>query len=202
MGGTGANWGETGGTGGSRGGGAGGVWGGAPGGSRAPMGAVALPQLFLDDAKVKNFITCFKDQRFLTFFFERLRPNRSGRYEAAFPYLSPCGRERNYVRCEDRTTTTGTTGSTAAPQLLSYCGGGERLAVPFEPRRLAFLPENGRLYHPAPARAGGVGLVSSALADEWSPAFEYKGGAGRPPTHFTWRGVRYELDHELVPLGA
>uniref|UniRef100_A0A8B9VA80 Chromosome 8 open reading frame 82 n=1 Tax=Anas zonorhyncha TaxID=75864 RepID=A0A8B9VA80_9AVES len=89
-------------------------------------------QLFLDDAKVKNFITCFKDQRFLTFFFERLRPNRSGRYEAAFPYLSPCGRERNYVRCEDRTTTTG---STAAPQLLSYCGGGERLAVPFEPRR-------------------------------------------------------------------
>ncbi|XP_068528916.1 UPF0598 protein C8orf82-like [Anas acuta] len=176
-------------------------------------------QLFLDDAKVKNFITCFKDQRFLAFFFERLRPNRSGRYEAAFPYLSPCGRERNYVRCEDRpvvftrllspsttsttsTPSTTTTGSTAAPQLLSYCGGGERLAVPFEPRRLAFLPENGRLYHPAPARAGGVGLVSWELADEWSPAFEYGdgGGAGRPPTHFTWRGVRYELDHGLVPL--
>ncbi|XP_068524791.1 UPF0598 protein C8orf82 homolog, partial [Anas acuta] len=158
-------------------------------------------------------------QRFLTFFFERLRPNRSGRYEAAFPYLSPCGRERNYVRCEDQpvvftrllspsttsttsTPSTTTTGSTAAPQLLSYCGGGERLAVPFEPRRLAFLPENGRLYHPAPARAGGVGLVSWELADEWSPAFEYGdgGGAGRPPTHFTWRGVRYELDHGLVPL--
>ncbi|XP_032037076.1 UPF0598 protein C8orf82 homolog [Aythya fuligula] len=173
-------------------------------------------QLFLDDAKVKNFITCFKDERFLTFFFERLRPNRSGRYEAAFPYLSPCGRERNYVRCEDRpvvftrllppgttgttSTTSSATGSTAAPQMLSYCGGGERLAVPFEPPRLALRPENGRLYHPAPARAGGVGLVSSALADEWSQAFEYGAGAGRPPTHFTWRGARYELSHELLAL--
>lgn len=102
------------------------------------------------------------------------------------------------------TTTTSitstTAGSTTAPPLLSYCGGGERLAVPFEPPRLALLPENGRLYHPAPARAGGVGLVSSALADEWSPAFEYGEGAGRPPTHFTWRGERYELSHELLPL--
>uniref|UniRef100_A0A8B9CTL2 Chromosome 8 open reading frame 82 n=1 Tax=Anser brachyrhynchus TaxID=132585 RepID=A0A8B9CTL2_9AVES len=166
-------------------------------------------QLFLDDAKVKNFITCFKDERFLTFFFERLRPNRSGRYEAAFPYVSPCGRERNFVRCEDRPVVftrllpaadTTNDAADAEPPLLSYCGGGRRLAVPFEPPRLALLPDNGRLYHPAPARAGGVGLVGSALAAEWSQAFEYGEGAGRPPTHFTWRGRRYELSHELLPL--
>ncbi|XP_008569971.1 PREDICTED: UPF0598 protein C8orf82 homolog [Galeopterus variegatus] len=59
-------------------------------------------QLFLDDSKTKNFITCFKDPQFLVAFFSRLRPNRSGRYEAAFPFVSPCGRERNFLRCEDR----------------------------------------------------------------------------------------------------
>ncbi|XP_017695554.1 PREDICTED: UPF0598 protein C8orf82 homolog, partial [Lepidothrix coronata] len=62
----------------------------------------AFPQLFLDDTKVKNFITCFKDVSFLSFFFKRLERNRSGRYELEFPFLSRCGRERNFLRCDDR----------------------------------------------------------------------------------------------------
>ncbi|KAJ3599899.1 hypothetical protein NHX12_033853 [Muraenolepis orangiensis] len=59
-------------------------------------------QLFLDDTKVKNFVTCFKDRKFLVFFFSRLRSNQSGRYGDHFPFLSLCGRERNFVRCDDR----------------------------------------------------------------------------------------------------
>ena len=55
-------------------------------------------QLFLDDAKVKNFISCFQDKEFLAFFFKRVKLNTTGRYEVEFPYLSPCGRERNYIR--------------------------------------------------------------------------------------------------------
>lgn len=55
-------------------------------------------QLFLDDAKVKNFISCFQDKEFLAFFFSRIRLNQTGSYEKEFPYFSPCGRERNYVR--------------------------------------------------------------------------------------------------------
>lgn len=55
-------------------------------------------QLFLDDTKVKNFITCFKDKAFLEFFFKRLKKNSTDRYQESFPYLSLCGRERNYVR--------------------------------------------------------------------------------------------------------
>ncbi|XP_068789655.1 UPF0598 protein C8orf82 homolog [Struthio camelus] len=158
-------------------------------------------QLFLDDAKVKNFITCFKDVKFLAFFFKQLQPNRSGRYEADFPYISPCGRERNFVRCDDRPIVfTQLLPGPDDADVLSYCGGGDHLVVPFEPSRLAVLPENGRLYHPAPAKAGGVGLVKSALAFEWSPCFEYRQGAARPPTHFTWRGRRYDLTNELVPL--
>jgi len=57
-------------------------------------------QLFLDDAKVKNFISCFQDKEFLAFFFKRVKLNTTGRYEVEFPYVSPCGREKNYIRCD------------------------------------------------------------------------------------------------------
>nr|XP_013800585.1 PREDICTED: UPF0598 protein C8orf82 homolog [Apteryx mantelli mantelli] len=145
----------------------------------APLSCFAL-QLFLDDAKVKNFITCFKDVKFLAFFFKQLQLNCSGRYEADFPYVSPCGREHNFVRCDDRPIVfTQLLPGPGDAEVLSYCGGGDRLVVPFEPPRLAMLPE-------------------SALAFEWSPCFEYRQGPAQPPTHFTWRGRRYDLTNELA----
>ncbi|KAM5157710.1 UPF0598 protein C8orf82 homolog [Mantella aurantiaca] len=160
-------------------------------------------QLFLDDAKVKNFITCFKDKKFLVFFFRQVRRNGSGRYEAEFPYISPCGGEHNYIRCEDRPIvfTHLLTDESSGLQRLSYCGGGDQLAVPFEPERLAMLPDNGRVYHPAPERSGGVGLVKSALAYELSPCFEFTGGSNSgTPSHFHWGGKRYRLTNELIAL--
>nr|XP_020671008.1 UPF0598 protein C8orf82 homolog [Pogona vitticeps] len=158
-------------------------------------------QLFLDDAKVKNFITCFKEKQFLVFFFKQLTMNRSGRYEDSFPYLSPCGREHNYVRCDDRPVVfTHLLRGTSGEELLSYCGGAERLVVPFQPEKLLMLPENGRVYHPGPEKAGGVGLVKSALAFELSPGFQYDRGAGQPPTHFHWQNQRHALTNELLPF--
>lgn len=158
-------------------------------------------QLFLDDSKMKNFITCFKDPQFLVTFFSRLRPNRSGRYEASFPFLSPCGRERNFLRCDDRPVVfTHLLAAGPGPPRLSYCGGGEALAVPFEPARLLPLADNGRLYHPAPERAGGVGLVRSALAFELSACFEYAPGATALPSHVRWQGRRLALTMDLAPL--
>ena len=41
------------------------------------------------------------DAKFLTFFFRRVRANQTGRYEGDFPYVSPCGPEMNYIRCDD-----------------------------------------------------------------------------------------------------
>lgn len=46
-------------------------------------------QLFLDDTKVKNFITCFKDKQFLKFFFKRLKQNKTSRFEEDFPSFHP-----------------------------------------------------------------------------------------------------------------
>lgn len=141
------------------------------------------------------------DPQFLVTFFSRLRPNHSGRYEASFPFLSPCGRERNFLRCEDRPVVfTHLLASGSGPPRLSYCGGGEALAVPFEPARLLPLAANGRLYHPAPERAGGVGLVRSALAFELSACFEYPPGAPALPSHVRWQGRRLALTMDLAPL--
>uniref|UniRef100_H3CL57 Chromosome 8 open reading frame 82 n=1 Tax=Tetraodon nigroviridis TaxID=99883 RepID=H3CL57_TETNG len=152
-------------------------------------------QLFLDDTKVKNFVTCFKDQAFLVFFFSRLRSNQTGRYQDGFPFLSPCGRERNFLRCDDRPVVFSHL-LPGDPELLSYCGGGERLAVAFQPEALFVHPLSGRLYHPCPEQAGGVGLVRSALAMELSPAFLPQEG-GRRPTHFEWRGRKHRLSNRL-----
>lgn len=53
----------------------------------------------------KKSISCisqtFVDKKFLAFFFKRLRKNNTGRYMDDFPFLSICGVERNYVRCDD-----------------------------------------------------------------------------------------------------
>ncbi|XP_037983897.1 UPF0598 protein C8orf82 homolog [Motacilla alba alba] len=160
-------------------------------------------QLFLDDTKVKNFVTCFKDVKFLSFFFRHLERNRGGRYRALFPFVSRCGRERNFLRCSDLPVvfTQILPGSRGDPDpVLSYCGGGSELTVPFRPGMLAVFPENGRLYHPAPEKVGGVGLVRSALAQELSSGFGFRDGPENPPTHFTWRGREYRLSGEILGI--
>ncbi|KAM3875803.1 UPF0598 protein C8orf82 homolog [Diretmus argenteus] len=162
-------------------------------------------QLFLDDTKVKNFVTCFKDKQFLVFFFDRLRPNQSGKYQEHFPFLSLCGRERNFLRCDDRPLVfthllQGPEGPAGSPELLSYCWGGEKLSLPFRPETLYMHPASGRLYHPCSERVGGVGLVRSALAIELSPSFVYapeRGQSGQP-THFLWKGQQHTLSNELA----
>lgn len=158
-------------------------------------------QLFLDDTKVKNFVTCFKDKHFLVFFFSRLRLNQSGRYEEDFPFLSLCGRERNFVRCDDQPVvfTHLLQGTEADQELLSYCGGADKLSVPFRPEALYMHPISGRVYHPCTERAGGVGLVRSALAIELSPFFVYAADQGQSgqPTHFIWGGKQHPLTNEL-----
>ncbi|XP_058493616.1 UPF0598 protein C8orf82 homolog [Solea solea] len=156
-------------------------------------------QLFLDDTKMKNFVTCFKDKQFLVFFFSRLRSNQSGRYEDDFPFLSLCGRERNFLRCDDRPVVF-THLLQGDRELLSYCGGEEKLAVPFRPEALYMHPSSGRLYHPCSERSGGVGLVCSALAIELSTFFVYDQGEGQSgqPTHFIWGGQKHTLTNEVA----
>ncbi|XP_071278064.1 UPF0598 protein C8orf82 homolog [Agelaius tricolor] len=158
-------------------------------------------QLFLDDTKVKNFITCFKDVGFLSFFFRHLERNRCGRYQERFPFVSRCGRERNFLRCADVPVVfTQILPGPGGSSLLSYGGAGPELTVPFQPGMLAVCPRNGRLYHPAPRSAGAVGLVRWALAQELSPGFRCRAGPQQPPTHFVWQGKEHRLRGEILGI--
>ncbi|XP_076813344.1 UPF0598 protein CG30010-like [Clavelina lepadiformis] len=165
-------------------------------------------QLFLDDAKVKNFISCFQDKEFLAFFFRRIRINNTGRYENEFPYVSRCGKEKNYIRCDDvpivYTHILDKETSSKKSYHLSYGNTGDILTVPFEPEKICMLPESCRVYHPAPERTGGIGLVKSKLAIQLSQYFSYDHQTDKefvlPPTKFTWQGKTYDLTNDLLHI--
>lgn len=163
--------------------------------------------LFLDDAKMKNFTSCFKEKKFLVFFFNRLKVNNSGRFAEEFPFLSPCGVERNFVRCDDKpivfTHVMKSDDGEDSQQLcygLGYGHAGDALTFPFNPEHICTLPETGRVYHPAPEKVGGVGLIKSSLAIEFSKLFQFENGDGKPPTHFNWKNNTYKLSNMLIPV--
>ena len=141
------------------------------------------------------------EKKFLQFFFRRLKPYDAGRYSRNFPYVSLCGRELNFVRCDDLPIVYTHVIDTPDGEHLTYAHAGNLLTVPFQPQGLCMLPESGRVYHPAPSLPAGVGLVKSSLAIELSQTFEFEdGGDEGMPTHFTWRGKRWELNNDVIRL--
>lgn len=137
----------------------------------------------------------------MVFFFKRLRLNESDRYADEFPYLSPCGRERNFIRCDDKPIVyTHLIESDSGETLLSFGGAGNAMTTEFLPSRICMLPNTGRVYHPAPAKVGGIGLIKSSLAIELSKYFEFENGEDNPPTLFTWKGEKLHLTNDLIDL--
>lgn len=131
-----------------------------------------------------------------------MKTNETSRYRE-FPYLSLCGRERNYIRCDDRPVVY--THIIHAENInvcdrLSYGGAGPVLTVIFEPEKVCMLPQTGRVYYPASPRMGNIGLIKSSLAIEMSKTFQFDNGEENPPTHFTWKGQKYTLTNELLSL--
>ena len=157
-------------------------------------------QLFLEDARMKNFTSCFKEKKFLRFFFNQMRKNNTTRYKD-FPYLSICGKERNFVRCDDYPfvfthVVTKITHNGGQELHLAHNHADELLSVKFEPGKIFMLPETGRVYHPAPERVNSIGLVRSKLAIEFSKWFTFCNGESEPPTHFNYNGESFDLDNE------
>lgn len=145
---------------------------------------------------MKNFTSCFKDRKFLHFFFTRVKFNDFPRYTDTFPYLSPCGRERNFIRCDDLPIVY--THTMDDGMKLSFNHAGDLLTVPFQPDKIFMSPASGRVYHPAAERYGSIGLIRSKLAIEFSKYFDFLEGEAQPPTHFTWNRQKYELDRKWV----
>ena len=162
-------------------------------------GIFILPTVYLNLHCITYLIP---EKQFLEFFFKRIKVNDTGKYAEEFPYVSPCGREKNYIRVDDQAivyTHVIPAANEGNPDQLSYGGAGELLTVPLEPEKVCMLPWTGRIYHPATEKTGGVGLIKSSLAIEWSKMFDFGSeGEYAPPTHFTWKGIKYELTNELV----
>jgi len=157
--------------------------------------------LFLDDAKMKNFTSCYKEQHFLKFFFKRLKKNDSLRYADDFPYLSLCGKERNFVRCDDLPIVfTEIVDQDTDGPILSYNHGSRFLTVPFEPQKICMMPTSGRIYHPGPDRLGSIGLISDKLGILWTSEqrFNFENGEENPPTQFKWKDETLNLTNELI----
>jgi len=85
---------------------------------------------------------------------------------------------------------------------LAYGRAGDTLTVPFQPDKLCMLPDSGRVYHPAPDKCGGIGLVRSKLAIEFSQYFGFEANDGSNtvthPSYFSWKGKKYTLTNELL----
>lgn len=116
--------------------------------------------------------------------------NDTGRYQEDFPFLSICGRERNFIRCDDLpivyTHVLSPEGN--GNDKLSFGYAGDLLTVNLCPSKIFMLPSTGRVYHPADENVGSIGLIRSKLAIELSKYFEFEEGDEQPPTHFNWGG--------------
>lgn len=148
---------------------------------------------------MKNFTSCFKDKKFLKFFFDRIRINDTDRYKDDFPYLSICSGERNFVRCDDYPFVfTHVFEKPAKDGSVSdhfgYAHAGDVLSIPFDPKKIFMSSTSGRVYHPAPEKVGGIGLVRSNLAIEFSKLFKFEDDETKPPTHFFWKKEIHLLD--------
>ncbi|XP_050530231.1 UPF0598 protein CG30010 isoform X2 [Daktulosphaira vitifoliae] len=154
--------------------------------------------LFLDDSKMKNFTSAYKEIDFLVFFFKRLKKNTTNRFTEQFPWISLCGRERNYIRCDDLPIVFTHIIKNEVGFFFSHNHAGQKLIIPFEPRKIWMDVENGRVYHPASEQFGSIGLVSSKAAIDLSKRFVYADEDLLIPTQFMWDGKKHILDSEWI----
>uniref|UniRef100_A0A0G4HI48 Uncharacterized protein n=1 Tax=Chromera velia CCMP2878 TaxID=1169474 RepID=A0A0G4HI48_9ALVE len=159
--------------------------------------------LFLNDTKQKNFTTCFNEKKFLNFFFRQLRPNTTGQHAEEFPFVSPCGKEINFLRCDDTPIVyTGLREEPDGSHSLVWAGD---LTAPFDPSKL-FISQRGRLYHPAPgasrsmakttkddtsAGPAEVSLIRSSIASSLEQLFEEESQEGT--FKFRWKGSTFPV---------
>ena len=108
-------------------------------------------RLFLEETLPKNIATSIKDDRFLDFFFRRVRPilpkeeallaaHNIGCEE--YPFVSPCGKELNFIR--PAATPIVFHAFDAEKSMLIFAGSQSQA---FQSSHLAISKDTGRLYH-------------------------------------------------------
>jgi hypothetical protein len=112
---------------------------------------VVLPgRLFLEETLPKNIATSLKDEKFLDFFFSKIRRVRDKEKSILedvgaaddYPFVSPCGIELNFIRPADAPIVFHEL-QDHGKQLVF----GGNLSQPYLPEKIAMSPRTGRLYH-------------------------------------------------------
>ena len=140
-------------------------------------------RLFLEEVLPKNIATSLKDEKFVNFFFQRLRRVRDKekaileKVGAAddYPFVSPCGVELNFVRPADSPVVFHELREDSVNGSGKQLVFGGNLSQPYRPDRLAMSPRTGRLYHELTSGTGDGDSVKSLtpLHDSGSTAPEY-----------------------------
>lgn len=134
------------------------------------------------------------DQKFLEFLYKNLKLNTTGTYVKQFPYLSLCGREKNFIGCEDLPFVI--TNLNNKKNIL-YVNNVETLNCLFDPK-LIYVHHNGRFYYPLTGKLAtfptSIALFKSSVSIE---LFESIREDRLKEKFFTYKAQSYKL-HELV----
>ena len=148
-------------------------------------------RLFIENVLPKNVATCLKSEKFLNFFFHRLQKNNLKLLEEDYPFISPCGKEMNFIRAADTPIVFSHFEEINEKTLLVYGGS---LSELFDPKLLTWDSKTGRIYHPVRTHkrlAGTVGLIRSACSLSLSNSFIME---NNETISFYWKGCLYPIE--------
>ena len=156
--------------------------------------------LYLEETKHRNFTSCFKDKQFLNFFYKQMRMNtlvneEMDDYARTCPYVSLCGKERNFVTPEDPLSALAFVEYDMKTEELLYPGSLLREKV--NPELLTLSTTTGRLYHPItvlPRLKQQIGLLHPMLCQQFSEKVSYV------PDNFTYK-IKWTND-QSYPLAT
>eukprot|EP00501_MAST-03F_sp_TOSAG23-6_P001197 GSMAST32.ASY1.ANO1.1241.1 assembled CDS len=117
-------------------------------------------RLFTEEVIPKNIATSIKADKFLDFFFRRIKQNTLNRH-TDYPFVSPCGAEMNFIKAADTPIVFHDLQETDGKWNLLF---GSSIKVPFDPELLR-VSLSGRLYHlDTKSKIGGYALIKSHLS--------------------------------------
>lgn len=137
----------------------------------------------------------------MVFFFKRLRLNESDRYVDEFFYFLLCGRERNFIRCDDKFIVYIYLIESDFGEIFLFFGGvGNVMIIEFLFSRICMFLNIGRVYYFVLVKLGGIGLIKLSFVIEFSKYFEFENGEDNFFIFFIWKGEKFRLINDLIDL--
>lgn len=104
-----------------------------------------------------------------------------------------CGRERNFVRCDDVPLVI--TRLLEQDDLFELCHiPSTELSIRFEPEKIYVKQETGRIYHPIPEKFyTGIALIKDSIAEQLSTRLVYANTTDDVPVGIEWKGRMYHF---------